>query len=470
MKLLKISAILFIFIVVTDVHANIDSNLKNKKNYSTMPQAAQEKDADQIVDKKTYKEIGQMLIIGFGGFRKNENGENVWKPAISVIPASEIVEHIRRDNIGGVFLKNTLVYNKKNKCFEPQNIASPQQLMKLTNDIQCYALQSQHLPIIISVDDEGGLVSQLDMIKNQNYLTSATYVPSALGEAQEKADNLIKSKNNQKIQEAKYINTTINKKFLSESDQLKRFHINMDLAPVVDVNINPVNPIIGILGRSFSSNPHIVVQLAEKFINAMHHNGIAAVLKHFPGYGSALLGYHENRHHAIDITNTYQANEELLPYRKLVLHSNLADAVLVENLINGHMDKTQCKPGHTDEHSTWCSSTMSQIILTTFLRKKLNFKGLIISSSLIGHTNEYPLETILQKSINAGVDMFIVKNIQRDDTNLVINAIAKLIKEGKIKKSQIHRAYNRIIQFKKKHFKNYLSQINCKIDKYHVKS
>jgi beta-N-acetylhexosaminidase len=96
--------------------------------------------------------------------------------------------------------------------------------------------------------------------------------------------------------------------------ELKDLGFNMNFAPDVDVNINPENPVIGYLERSFSSDPEKVYEHASSFIDGLHQNNIITAIKHFPGHGSSTSDSHLG---IVDVTNTYK-QEELIPYQKLI--------------------------------------------------------------------------------------------------------------------------------------------------------
>ena len=109
--------------------------------------------------------------------------------------------------------------------------------------------------------------------------------------------------------------------------------INHDLAPVVDLNRNPNNPIIGALHRSFSANPTIVTNQALAFIDGMHLVGVRCTLKHFPGHGSSTADSHLG---VVDVTRTW-APIELQPFQRIVV-AGRADAIMTAHIFNAHLD------------------------------------------------------------------------------------------------------------------------------------
>ncbi|MCD6039802.1 MAG: glycosyl hydrolase [Gammaproteobacteria bacterium] len=397
-------------------------------------------------------EIAQMLVVGFGGYlQDDQTGEMKWNDSHNMIfdEKSNISSDIRR-HVGGVIL-----YSKQNRdtltgqIKRGTNIQSPSQLEQLNRNLQAYASKVQRpneLPLIIAVDQEGGLVdrlpSELGFHKHQIMI-----LPQALG-ANEELGFSDPVKRSQAMQATYHY-------ALQLADELAAYHINVNFAPAVDVNINPLNPIIGARGRSFSANPEVVADQAWQFVQALHAKGIMAVLKHFPGHGSSTDDSHDG---IVDVTNTYDMSKELEPYR-ILLQKGYEDPIMTAHLINGQLDKTQCKKGATDDASTWCPGTLSYKTLTGKLRGDLGFKGIIISDDLtMGAMTRYyaPLDfehalpLLLEKAINAGVDMFIISNHDGDYTQQVINTIGQLVKDGKVKASQIEEANKRIISLKQR--------------------
>jgi beta-N-acetylhexosaminidase len=122
------------------------------------------------------------------------------------------------------------------------------------------------------------------------------------------------------------------------------------------------------------------------------------------------------------------------------------------HVINGQIDRSQCLPGDAQDPGTWCPGTMSYKTLTTLLRNQLHFQGVIVSDDIFMRalTDNYSLETILEKSLNAGIDMFIVNNHNHDYTSEIVINIAKLVKEGKIPESRIQDAYQHVADIKKR--------------------
>lgn len=430
---------LFKFLLIVLPTVVFGNQTEFKKNSSLLPCVKQ-------LSANVCNKIGQMLIVGFGGLSQTENGEIIWQDPNSTVfmPNSNIAKYIKDQHIGGVILfTQPFRHNGTNEFIRDRNIQNSQQVVKLIDAMQAFNSQVRRkeglpdLPLLISVDQEGGMVDRLPTTLG---FPQSTVIPQALGADEESV--LTQSKLKQKSLENTHDYA------VKMANILFANHFNVNFAPCVDVNINPLNPVIGAKGRSFSANPDVVSNQAMQFVEAFHSKKILATLKHFPGHGSSKGDSHEG---LVDVTDTYQKNKELLPYLHLI-GLGFQDLIMSSHVINGQFDKSQCKPGPINDRSTWCPATMSYATLTELLRKKLNFKGVIVSDDMTmgAIKNVYSLEVAFEKAINAGVDMFIIANNNGNETERAVNTIAKLVKEGKVSQSQIDRAYQHIIKLKRR--------------------
>lgn len=405
---------------------------------------------EQITDKQLCSKIGQMLIVGFGGFDQEQNGNILWNDVdgTQFNKNSLIARHIADNNIGGVILFTKPSRDiRTGEFIRDRNIQTPAQVAKLNKELQTYneqirkAQNLETLPLFISVDQEGGSIDRLPATLG---FPVRTLLPQALGAKEEMwidggdcaADTFKKSALQETYMYAKRL-----------ADEISVANFNLNFAPVVDVNINPTSLIIGGLGRSFSSNPEVVVDQARLFIRAFNDYKIIPALKHFPGHGSSSGDSHLG---LVDVTESYRKNDELYPYRKLI-KEGYDGIIMTTHVINGQIDKTQCKAGSKADSSTWCPGTMSEKTLTDLLRGEMGFKGLIVSDDMTmgAIADQYSIREAFKRAINAGVDLFIIANNKADQTELVINTIAQLVKEGEIQQKKIEDAYDRISKFKR---------------------
>lgn len=345
--------------------------------------------------------IGQMLIIGFEGKEINRQ--------------SPVVKAIEHNNIGGVILFD---YNYQTKLFD-KNIESPQQVQRLNTQLQHFSKAANHthhrppLPLLISVDYEGGAVNRL----RADYGFPETSSAADVGKM-----------------------TTIdaNTKAHDMAVTLKDVGFNLNFAPVLDVDANIDNPIIGKLGRSFSDNPSEVAHFAYVYAQNFLSKGIQCAYKHFPGHGSANADSHLG---FVDVTNTWQSYE-LEPYQHLLNVEQGCGMVMTAHIVNRQLD------------ALGLPATLSHQILTKMLREQLKFDGVIITDDMQmkAISEHYGLEQAVTLAINAGVDMFIFGNqltTTPQDSTDVIDIIEAAVHSGKISPARIDDAYRHIVAFKR---------------------
>jgi len=318
---------------------------------------------------------------------------------------TQICKDIKKYNVGAVILFD---YNPVDKS-KPKNIATKTQLAQLTKELQACSSDGK---LLIAVDQEGGKVQRL----KSKYGFYGKFP---------KASDVIKMNENQ-----------IEKTYTKMSKELKAVGINFDLAPVVDLDINQQNHVIHGLGRSFGKDPKIVAEYASTFIDAMHTNGVLTSLKHFPGHGSSEGDTHKGY---VDVTHLWN-KVELSPYYLL---KDKADTVMVAHVFNKNLDSQY-------------PATLSKKTVDGLLRKKLGFKGVVITDDLqMGAiSKKYSLRKTLKLAIKAGDDILLIGN-QLDpkqviSTKKLINTIHSLIKAGEIKIDRIEKSYKRIQKLKEK--------------------
>lgn len=173
--------------------------------------------------------------------------------------------------------------------------------------------------------------------------------------------------------------------------------INVNFAPVVDLNINPTSPAIGALERSFSADPAVVTTNARIFVETHDKNHVATCFKHFPGHGSAAADSHLG---LVDVTDTW-SDIELEPYRALINEGNCR-MVMTAHVFNRNIDPD-------------LPSTLSKPFITGMLREMLAFDGVVVTDDLQmqGLTQFFDYKTIVEESIIAGVDIILVSKKPR---------------------------------------------------------
>ena len=364
---------------------------------------------NKVMDRQVREKIAQMIMVGFKEAEVDEK--------------SPVVQAIRDYSLGGVILYNidlkSFLEAQKEKAdlnreegarLCPKNIISPAQLRKLTSALKSYSKG----PLLISVDQEGGLVSRLGPAAGFAERES----PKELG----KKDNLsLTAKTAEGI-----------------ALDLKESGINLNLAPVVDLDLNPEG-LISRSGRSFGSDPGLVSRHARVFIEAHHQHGILTALKHFPGKGSAGKDTHFE---LADVTSLYR-DQEIEPFSRLI-REGLADLIMTS-----HINQR----GWDEEYPV----TFSGKVLRGLLRKKLGYRGLIISDDLLmgAIVKQFSLEEACVLTVQAGVDILLASNNspEGDDPHLfhrIYETLIKAVEQGRISQGSIESSHARIAALKKK--------------------
>lgn len=334
--------------------------------------------------------LGQLFLAGFDG--------------MSVDRGHSVVKAIVEDGLGGVILFDRNVDGTR------QNITSPGQLQELTASLQSYAGNS----LIIAIDQEGGKVCRLKEVDGFPATKSAGQLA-----LEEDVDQI-----------------RLHAEVIAGS--LKECGINFNLAPVVDLNLTPENPIISRFERSYGSSPARVANLSMQFITAHHNNGIACCIKHFPGHGSARADSHLG---FVDITDWWQ-EQELAPYTKL-FDNGFGDAVMTAHVIHRGLDSDELP------------ATLSRPVITGLLRDKLGFEGVVVSDDLQmkAISNRWSFEEAVQRAVLAGVDLLIVgNNLVREEgaVSKGVRAVAELIDSGRISESSVRASLDRVANLKQK--------------------
>jgi beta-N-acetylhexosaminidase len=329
--------------------------------------------------------IAGLLVVGFRG--------------MSVADAGPIADAIANDGLGGVIL-----FDRDQATGGPRNVKSPKQLRALTAGLQRLAGDRR---LIVAIDQEGGRVARL---------TPATGFPKIASEASiGKLDDEAAASTWGRL-----IATT-----------LASVGINLNLAPVVDLDVNPSNPAIGALERSFSADPAIVTKLALAEIRAHHESSVATALKHFPGLGSATANTDFG---VADVTKTW-SRTELEPFRAIVA-SGVADAVMAGHLVNRTLD-----PDHP--------ASLSRAIVTDLLRGEMGWQGVVITDDLeaAAITSSFGAEEAIALAIEAGNDLLLLANQQGYDPRVAmktIDTIEGLVKSGRISVSRLEESRGRV--------------------------
>ena len=342
------------------------------------------------------EEIGQLLVVGFRG----------------CVPAEcdVIVRDLREHHLGGVILfDQDMTGGTIDTANRRRNIASPAQVKELVAFLQRQA----RVPLLVSIDQEGGRVNRL----KPAYGFPGSISHEELGRLDQPA--------------ATYRHAALT------AQTLAGLGINLNLAPVVDLDANPDNPIIKGKRRSFAADPEVVACHAAEFVRAHRDRHVLTCTKHFPGHGSAAGDTHLG---LVDVTATWN-DRELIPFQRLI-EAGLCDAVMSAHVFNAKLDPTH-------------PATLSRAVLTELLRGRLGFQGVIMSDDMEmkAISSHYGLENSVPAAINAGVDLLCFGNNLSYDPGIAgkaIAIIARAVDSGTLPESRIHESCERVLALKRK--------------------
>ncbi len=342
------------------------------------------------IDTELRFKIAQMLIVGFRG--------------TELADTNHIVADVTERHIGGVILYE---YDSPSSS-RPRNIQSPTQLSALVSAL--HALDT--IPLFVAIDQEGGFISRL----KESYGFPPSVSAKHLGD----------------------VNNADTTRYWAAlcASTLDEMGINLNFAPVVDLNINPTSPAIGRWERSFSADPDIVTPNASIVVAEHNSKGILTAIKHFPGHGSS----EDDTHWGMaDVTDSW-SDIELEPYSRLIAGG------FTDMIMTAHISNTNLDPAYP--------ATLSEAIIGGILRDSLGWEGVVVSDDMMmGAIEEFfGLEEALELAVNAGVDMIIFSNNSGNYiSNIAPSAIAiieNLVEDGRIPRSRIEEAYARIAQLK----------------------
>lgn len=202
--------------------------------------------------------------------------------------------------------------------------------------------------------------------------------------------------------------------------ELRALGFDWDFAPVVDVDTNPKNPVIG--DRAFSNDPRAVARLGVALARGLEREGVASCAKHFPGHGDTAQDSHlalPRLPHALDRLEAV----ELVPFAAYA-QAKLA-AVMTAHIVFDAVDPT-------------VPATMSRAVLTGLLREKLGFEGVIVSDDLEmkAIASHYGIADAVLRGLEAGVDLFLVCH-SPDVQRAAVAAVVEAVERGRVSKERL---------------------------------
>ncbi|MFZ7946012.1 beta-N-acetylhexosaminidase [Neobacillus sp. 19] len=373
-------------------HISLYTQLEKTPNQqSKKPNQQENQTISEVISKMSLEDkIGQMILAGISETRMDTNAKKL----------------ISQFHVGGIiFYKN--------------NFETPEQTVQLVNQLKAGNVSS--LPLFLGVDQEGGRVTRL---------------PGGL--VNFPPNKQIGQVNNPEF--SYKVGTLI-------GHELREFGLNLDFAPVLDINSNPNNPVIG--DRSFGNNSEIVSKLGIQTMKGIQSQDVIPTIKHFPGHGDTSV----DSHLELPVVNKSlkQLKElELIPFERAIDHG--ADVVMVAHILLPELDKTN-------------PASMSKAVMTDLLRKQLSFKGVIITDDMTmgAITEHFDIGKAAVESVKAGSDIILVGH----DYNNVVKITSSLktaVQNGEISEQRLNESIERIIQLKRKYSLNDMKVENPNIN------
>ncbi|WP_074100630.1 beta-N-acetylhexosaminidase [Paenibacillus sp. P3E] len=323
--------------------------------------------------------IGQMLMCGFDGTAASD----------------EVLKLVADNGIGGVI-------------YFARNVESPEQVALLTADLQKAAAEGGKAPLWISMDQEGGMVAR---ITGGIALMPGGMAIAAAGSLEDAYQAALIS-----------------------GRELAAMGINLNYAPVLDVNNNPQNPVIGV--RSFGESPELAADYGAAMIRGYQEAGVAATAKHFPGHGDTDVDSH------LDLPMIPHGRErmdqvELVPFRRAIAEG--VDAMMSAHIYFPALEREKLPV------------TLSKTVLTGLLREELGYQGIIMTDCMEMNAiaEHYGTVEASVLAVEAGADMVLVSH--RADRQLAaMEAIRSAVTAGRISEARIDESVRRLLALKVK--------------------
>ena len=281
-----------------------------------------------------------------------------------------------------------------------RNVESPEQVLELTRSIKRRAARS----VFVSIDQEGGRVSRL---------RAGFSVLPAMRVVGRLADETL----------AGQVGTLLGR-------ELSAVGVDVNFAPVVDVDTNPENPVIG--ERAFGSDPNLVARLGGAFVRGQQRAGVAACAKHFPGHGDT---QHDSHLMLPRLSHDWERLQrvELVPFRKAVREG--VAAIMTAHVVFEPLDEDY-------------PATLSTRVLEPLLRRELAFEGVVFSDDMEmkAIADRFPIGEAAVRAVEAGVDQLLVCHTA-DTAHEMISAVARAVERGELSLARLERAAQRVRVF-----------------------
>ncbi len=286
------------------------------------------------------------------------------------------------------------------------NLDDPTEAAQLSNDLQTAALGvgGTGIPLLISLDQEGGRVTRI---------TGGAQFPGNMGIGASRSAEL-----------ARLTGSVF-------GAEISAIGANMDLAPVLDVNNNPANPVIGV--RSFGEDPALAAEMGIGYLQGLHEHEVIACAKHFPGHGDTNVDSHSGLPvvtYDFDTLDTIHGR----PFREAI-------AAGLDTIMTAHIVVTCLDPDRP--------ATLSPLVIDGYLRANLGFDGVVMTDSMgmAGVTSGYGVDQSAVMAIQAGVDMLSLS----PDLDTAMAAVKAAVISGAIPQARLDQAVMRILRLKRQY-------------------
>lgn len=362
----------------TNPPPNAETTASPVTSSTAAPSSESDPIAVQVSSMSLEEKIGQMLLVGIDGTVLDDQAKRM----------------IAEDKVGGIILY-------KNNIQDLKSMVSLVNSMKESNS-------GNPAPLFMSIDQEGGKVSRMP----KEYAS----FPSNRKVGTRKDANA-----------AEMMGKLLAREVLSAG-------FNMNFAPVLDINSNPDNPVIG--DRSFGSSAELVSTLGIAEMKGIESEGVVPVVKHFPGHGDTSVDSHLELP-IVNKTAEELAKLEWLPFQAAIKEGT--DAVMVAHILFPKLDPD--KP-----------ASLSSKIIGELLRGEMKYQGLVITDDLTmgAIMKNYELTTAAVDTINAGSDILLIAH-GYDNEKRVLESLLDHVKKGKIQESRIDESVYRILALKAKY-------------------
>jgi len=358
--------------------ANDQDNEQDDQQNTVPPQEEKDPVEEQLDQLSLDEKIGQMILAGVQGTTLDAQAKQM----------------ITDQKVGGII-------------FYANNVSTVPGTAKFVQSIKD-ANRSNPVPIFMSVDQEGGKVSRMP--------ETVESIPSNGKVGKTKDADLAQTMG----------------KLLARQIQLVGF--NVDFAPVLDVNSNPNNPVIG--DRSFGSSASLVSQMGIAEMKGLRSEGIIPVVKHFPGHGDTSVDSHLDLP-VVNKTEKQLAQLEWIPFEAAVKEH--VEAVMVAHILFPKLD-----PDHP--------ASFSDVIIGQHLRGKFKYDGVVITDDLSmgAIAKNYKLNDAAVATVQAGSDILLVAH-SYESAKTIFDTLKSAVKSGKISESRINESVYRILALKQKY-------------------